>query len=161
MFDGSHETFERLKRSDTAVVVPITDRGEIMLIEEEQPGRPPFVTFPGGRKTTLKEDPLLAAQREFLEETGYTSGDWTLWNAVQPTSKIDWAIYTFVAKGCRKIGEQKLDKGEKISLKLVSFEEFMDLASKDSFGNPDIMIKVLRAKGDPKEMAELKKMFSL
>src|SRR6185503_10507816 len=106
MFDGSFETFERLKRSDTAVVVPITQEGEIMLIEEEQPGRPPFVTFPGGRKSGIEEDPLFAAKREFLEETGYASDDWMLWNAVQPTSKIDWAIYTFVARGCKKIGEQ-------------------------------------------------------
>ena len=42
-----------------------------MLIHEEQPGRAPFVTFPGGRKASIGEDPLLAAQREFLEETGY------------------------------------------------------------------------------------------
>ena len=31
----------------------------------------------------------------------------------QVVNKIDWVIYTFIAKGLRKIAEPKLDGGEK------------------------------------------------
>src|SRR3989344_5648153 len=54
-----------------------------------------------------------------------------LFDAIQPVSKIEWAIYTFIAKGCKKIAEQNLDGAEKIELKFITFDEFIDLAVND------------------------------
>lgn len=39
-----------------------------------------------------------AAKRELLEETGYEASEWFLYDAVQPASKIEWAVYTLKAK---------------------------------------------------------------
>ena len=81
---------------------------------------------------------------------------------MQPTSKLDWAIYTFIARGCRKTAEQNPDAGEKIELKLVDFDEFMQAATEDdSFMETETTIELLRAKNDPRKMAEIKKLFGL
>ena len=161
LFDGSTATFEKLKRSDTTSIIPITTDGKILLCAQEQPGKTPFTGVPGGRLEP-GEDPLEGARRELREETGYDSDDIALWYAFQPTSKLDWAIYVFIARNCRKIGAQNLDPGEKIELKPLGFEEFIDAASQDeSFLEIDVALRLARAKNDPAKMAKIKKLFGV
>lgn len=75
MFDGTKETFEKLKRANTALVIPLVGKN-ILIQEQEQPDKPgPFLSLPGGR-CDESEKPLEAAKRELLEETGYASDDW-------------------------------------------------------------------------------------
>ena len=66
------------------------------------------------------EDPLTAAKRELLEETGYVADEYIFWSATQLLRQTEWALYTFIAKGCKKGGKQKLDPGEKIKMKLIA-----------------------------------------
>src|SRR3990167_5482373 len=108
MFDGSKATFEKLKRPDTVVVFPILPDGRIILTEQEQPGKAPFIGATGGR-VDEGEEVLAAAKRELLEESGYEAEEFILWQAEHPASKIDWVIYTFIAKGLKKVGEMDLD----------------------------------------------------
>ncbi len=159
MFDGSTATFEKLKRPDAVVVVPITEAAEIIMLEEEQPGKNPFLGLPGGR-IEEGENPMDAAKRELLEETGCVTEDWGLWKAVQPTSKIDWAIYFFIAKRCTKLKEQRLDPGERIKLKYLPFSDFLEVVTNDRFPETDLVLEVLRAKTDPKKMQGLKDLFA-
>jgi len=155
-YDGSIKTFEKIKRHDTAMIVPVTEDGKIIVGLQEQPGKKPFVGLVGGR-IEEGEDALAAARRELLEETGYEAKEWLLFDAVQPISKIDWAVYTFVAKGCKKVGEQNLDGAEKIELRLIDFDEFLDMATRDEFGDYELKIRMLEAKADPQKMEEIKK----
>ena len=97
-YDGVKRVFEKLKRPDTATIIPVTEDGKIILGIQEQPDKPLFTGLIGGRFDE-GEEPLEVAERELLEETGYKAKEWLLFDAVQPVSKIDWAIYTFIAKG--------------------------------------------------------------
>lgn len=126
MFDGTEQTFERLKRQDTAEMI-VTQGDRILIQAEEQPDRAPFLTFPGGRVED-REEPLAAAKRELLEETGFVSDAWTLHQAVMPLVKIDWTVYLFIAQEARQVQEPHLDAGEKISVRWVTFDAFLDLA---------------------------------
>ena len=155
-YDGAMRIFEKAKRRDTAMVVAITEDKKIILGLQEQPGKPLFTGLVGGQ-INEGEDALAAAKRELLEESGYQAKDWLLFDAVQPVSKVEWAIYTFIAKGCKKVAEQKLDGAEKIELKLVDFNEFIKIASAPDFYDLEVRIKVLEALADPEKMAELKK----
>lgn len=156
-YDGSKRLFEKLKRPDTAMVIPITEDGKIIIALQEQPNKPPFIGAIGGR-VDEGEDVLEAAKRELLEESGYVAKEWILFDAVQPVSKIEWAVYTFIAKGCKKIAEQNLDGAEKIELKFVSFDEFINLAVNDDKFGDEFKIRILEAKLQPKKMEELKKL---
>lgn len=154
-YDGTKHTFEKIKRLDTAVVIPILPNGNIIVSKQEQPLRAPFHGFLGGR-IEEGEDPFLAAQRELLEESGYESKDWSLFSAVQPVSKIDWAIYTFIARGAIKTHEPELDGGEKVDLLEVTYDEFIEMCATGKLNEPELEIAALRAKLDPHKMQELK-----
>lgn len=158
MFDGTKATFERLKRPDTVVVFPVLDDGRIILTDQEQPGKDCFIGATGGR-VDPGEDILSAAKRELLEESGYEASEFILWHAHCPASKIDWVVYTFIAKGLTKVAEMKLDPGEKISLKLVSFDEFLEVAQDERFAEKGSAMKLLQAKLDSEKMKELRELF--
>ncbi|MBW3568688.1 NUDIX hydrolase [Candidatus Parcubacteria bacterium] len=128
MFDGSLETFEMLKRTDTIKIIAIKD-DEIVVLEEEQPPHPPFIAIPGGRHDKENETELEAAKRELLEETGMKFKNWRLLSVDQPHTKIDWFVYVFLATEFESQTEQNLDAGERIEVKLYSFEEVKDLLS--------------------------------
>jgi len=69
--------------------------------------------------------------------------------------KIQWTIYTFIARNCRKQQEPQLDAGEKITTHLISFDEFLALADDPSFYEGELTVSLLRAKIDPKAKKEL------
>lgn len=162
LYNGKKATFEKLKRADTVVIYGVLPDGKILLTEEEQPGRSPFISIPGGR-IEEGEDVLEAVKRELLEETGYEAEELVLWEAVQPAGKIDWAVYSFIAKGLRKVSDINLDGGEKISLKPVTLEEFIDLgiAEASMFPEKGVMCKLFEAKLYPEKKDELKKLLGI
>lgn len=155
MFDGSMATFESLKRADTVTVIAVTPEKQICILEQEQPEVAPFIGCAGGR-VEPGEDVLNAAKRELLEETGLSSDTWSVINSSQVTSKIDWVIFLLIARNCKQLQASTLDSGEKISVKFVSFDDFLNLALSDNFRDKDITNLVLKAKLHPERMQLLK-----
>ncbi len=142
MFDGSEETFERLKRPATVAVIP-TMGSSVLISEEEQPLSPKCFTLRGGRQEK-DEEPLACGKRELVEEAGLVSDDWELLRVYEPVSKIDWQVYIFIARSCRKVGEQKLDAGERITIKELSFDAFLDLVSSKDFFETEFAADIMR-----------------
>lgn len=157
-YDGSTRVFEKLVRADTAIILPVTQDGKIIYASQQQPGTKPYIGTIGGR-VDPGEDALSAAKRELLEESGYEAKEWVLLHAFQPHTKIDWCIWTFIAKGCHKVAEQDLDGGEKIHLEFADLETFMNLVLEKEFGEEHLKIAFLEAKLYPEKMLQLKKMF--
>lgn len=160
LYDGTKATFEKLKRPDTVLVFPVLPDGKILLAEQEQPGKDPFVGAYGGR-VEEGEDILSAAKRELLEESGYEAEEYVLWHAVQPAGKIEWAVYVFIAKGMKKVSELNLDAGEKIKSLTVSLDELIEMATKDhdSFIDKEVLIKLFEAKLHSEKKKELEELF--
>ena len=70
------------------------------------------------------EDPMEAAKRELLEETGYSGGEWVEYNKAYPNpSSISNMNYTFLARGVHKANKQNLEITENIEVMLLSLEE--------------------------------------
>ncbi|MEK7457913.1 MAG: NUDIX hydrolase [Patescibacteria group bacterium] len=156
MFDGSTETFERLTRLNTAMVIPVVG-DKILVQEQQQPDMEPFVGLAGGRCNDYEEDQLTTAKRELLEETGYVSQDWQLWHSVTPFSKIIWNISTFIARNCTKQQEPHLDAGEKIENKLVSLDEFLNFAEDPKFRDLEVVPLLLQMKIYPEKKKAFEK----
>ncbi len=160
MYDGSKKMFEKIKRLDTVIVFPVLDDGRILLTEQEQPGMEPFCGATGGR-VERGEDVLAAAARELREESGYEASEFILWDARQPATKIDWAVYTFIAKGLMKVGEPAPDAGEKIREKIVTLDELIELSRQERFAEKEIVMRLMEAKIDPEKRKELEELFAL
>lgn len=158
LYDGSRTIFEKLKRPDTVLIFPVLPDGKILLLEQEQPQKGMFVSTAGGR-VDEGEDILTAAKRELLEETGYIGEEFILWDAQQPISKVEWAIYTFIAKGLKKIEEANPDAGEKIKPLPVSFDELIGMVISKNFSEREVIVKFIEAKYDPKKKEELRELF--
>jgi len=145
MFDDSIETFEMLKRPNTVQIIA-TQKDKILLAKEEQPGIKREYTLLGGR-VDEGETPLACAKRELLEEAGVESTDWELIKTYEPYAKTEWTIYLYVARDCKKIAEQNLDPGEKIEIKKISFDKFIDIAvNTEKFSGKDIALDIARMK---------------
>jgi ADP-ribose pyrophosphatase len=126
LFDGSEHRFEMLKRPDTVIVICVVD-GRILVIDDEQPHLGARQSFPGGRVDTEDESIEAAAQREILEETGYSFKNWRLIKATQPYRKMEWFVYVFLAWNEAGRQDPVLDPGEKITVQRLSFGEIKEL----------------------------------
>jgi ADP-ribose pyrophosphatase len=148
MFDGSYQTFERIKRPDTVQVIAVLD-GKIHICLDEQPDRPLKHSLLGGR-VDAGEDPLTAAKRELLEESGLCSDDWELLLSYAPHMKMEWTVHYYIARNCRKIAEPHLDGGgERITLMSLTFEEFLLYVTAPSFNVAEFSLELLRMQADP------------
>ncbi len=74
------------------------------------------------------ENPMEAAKRELLEETGYGEGEWSEFMTLSPNPSTNTNIsHTFVARNVRKIASQHLDATEDISVHILSKEDLLNL----------------------------------
>lgn len=131
LYDGSEQTFEMLKRTDTVNAICILADGKILVLDDEQPHLGSKKSFPGGR-VDPGEDIDSAIRREVLEETGYTFNNWKLIKVSQPHRKIEWFVYTYIASTVENRQDVSLDPGEKITLEAVSFDGLKGLVMSDS-----------------------------
>lgn len=154
LYDGSHDTFERVARSDYAYAVGVLPDKKILLVEDEQPDRPAVLT-PAGGGVEAGEAPAAAAQREFLEETGYKIGRLKLWHSYRPASRMEMTVHAFIGQGLEHVGAPQLDAGEKITTHTYTFEEFLDLGHDPRLREWLLRIYLLEAKVDPVKQKEL------
>lgn len=155
MFDGTTQTFEMLKRPDTVEIIA-TEEEKILLSRQSQPNKHDFYSLFGGRVES-NEDPLKAAKRELLEESGYASGDWEVFKRYEPLHKIEWTIYTYIARNCKKIAKQKLDAGEKIEIIKCNMDELFSIVLSEKYWGNEMVEEVLKMKIDIHLYNEFKK----
>ncbi len=157
MYDGRTDTFERVIRSDSVQVIAVAGN-KIIIQEQTQPSWPQrWLTFPGGRADE-GDDVLKEAKRELLEETGYFSDDWVLWKTIKPSMTVIFTIYIFIARHCKKVAKPRLDGGEKIVNKLVSFQKFLMLSENPRLRESEVAAEMLRARLNKQKKMRLHKL---
>jgi len=157
LYDGSVAIFEKLKRKDSAGVIPVTASGKILLAYQEQPSLAPFWGLLGG-VVDAGETPLQAAKRELLEEAGATATNWHEWFSSQPHSKIIWKTHTYIARNAQVTSQTALEPGEKIEVKEVTFEEFIAIVQQDDFRDSEVAYAVLQALVNPEKLKKFKQL---
>ena len=98
---GRAHDFYVIEAPDWINVVPVTARGEVLLIEQYRHGTGELsLEIPGGM-VDGGESPAEAAARELTEETGYEARELIPLGRTRPNPAIqdNW-IHTFLARGC-------------------------------------------------------------
>jgi len=111
-------------------ILALTDDNQILLVEQYRYGiEEPTLEIPGG-VSDEGEDPIEAARRELLEETGYVSDQWSSLGKVSSNPAfMTNATHFFLAEGCKWQDEQNLDYHEYIHLHRIPVEHFLDHVS--------------------------------
>ncbi|MFH0785159.1 MAG: NUDIX domain-containing protein [Pseudomonadota bacterium] len=141
MFDGSYQTFELAKRDDNVQIL-VTMADKVVLVEEIQPNySEPSIAIPGGN-VHPDEEPIEAAKRELLEETGLKCEKLELYYVEELGSKLVRQFYIFIGCGAKKIQEPEHTNGEVFEVLGLTFNEFVEQTQKSNFNNPVIRKKV-------------------
>ena len=126
--DGRVHDFYVIEAPDWINVIPLTDDGRVVLIEQYRHGTGEVsLEIPGGM-VDEGESPRDAAARELLEETGYEAGEVVLLGKTRPNPAIqdNW-IHTFVARGVKYKCEPSNAGTEQTVVRLVELERIPSL----------------------------------
>lgn len=114
--DGSISSREYVVHPGAVMIIPllVVAAGEIRIVLERQfryPVAQVMIEFPAG-KLDPGEDIQCCAQRELLEETGYTASEWARAGVLHPVISYSTEfIDIWFARGLT-LGERQLDAGE-------------------------------------------------
>ena len=118
-------------------IVPITEDGRFLINRQYKHGIGEYVLeFPAGGIDEGEDDPLVAAKRELMEESGYSAEpdkiELLTEMIANPTGAVT-RIWWYLARDVRKTGEQKLDPAEEIENSLVTPSELLGLIHAGKF----------------------------
>lgn len=121
--DGHPAKREYIEHPGAVLIIPLVDENTVVLERQYRyPVRQHCYELPAGKKER-GEVPLLTAQRELKEETGYEANDWQLLGSLLPSiGYADEQIEFFVARNLRFTGIAR-DEGEFLDVFTLSIEE--------------------------------------
>ncbi len=104
-------------------VVAITEKGQFLCFRQTKYSVGLTLATPGGY-IEPGEEPLVAAKRELMEETGYEAEEWIeLGNYAVDANRGAGTAYAFLAKGARRVADPDSDDIEEQELLLLSRAE--------------------------------------
>lgn len=112
-----------------ATAFALTEDNKVIMVKQyRHPVGEVIVELPGGCVDDSDKDLQTAVARELLEETGYSFSSYESLGKISanPSTNTNW-MHMFLAKGGRKVAEQKLDFNEEIIVELYSIDELKTL----------------------------------
>ena len=123
--DGQHAVREYLEHPGAVAILAVLDDGRILLERQYRyPIAQAVIEIPAGKLNT-GEDPLLCAQRELQEETGYTAKRWSKIRRIHPVISYSTEfIDIYLAEGLSP-GPARLDEEEFLDVFAAPLEELL------------------------------------
>lgn len=115
-------------------VIAITDEGKFILERQYRHAIEKVSTEICAGCAEEGEDPLTAAKRELLEETGFAGGEWTELMVIAPNSStMDNYCHCYLAENVKKVSGQHLDETEDINVFFATKGEVFDMLQEGEF----------------------------
>ncbi len=123
--DGSEASREYVRHPGAVMVVAQLDDGRLVLERQYRyPVQSVMVEFPAG-KLEAGEDSLACAERELLEETGYTARRWARAGVMHPVISYSTEFIDIWFASGLTAGERQLDAGEFLDVFTASPAELL------------------------------------
>lgn len=120
--------FYTLETGDWVNVIAITKDQKVILVSQYRHGVDDIsLEIPGGCIDQADNDPIIAAQRELLEETGYTSKQWQYLgkSSANPAILSNYCHF-FCATECDQTSDTDHDHFEEIEISLLDTPLFLN-----------------------------------
>ena len=134
-----------LEYPDWVNIIAIDKEGQMVLVRQYRHGlqRTSFELVAGVLEKG--EDPVTAAKRELLEETGYAGGEWhELMQVSANTSTMTNITHCFVAFGVEKVSSQHLDATEDLEVYTFTQDKVKEMIRQGEFMQALMVAPLLR-----------------
>ena len=142
--NGHKSTREWIKHPGASAVVPILPNGNIILVKQfRYPVNKVTIEIPAGKLDSEGEDPLICAERELSEETGFTAGKIRKLTSIATTVGFsnEW-IHLYVAEDL-KPGKQHTDEDEFINCLKVPIKDALQMIDEGKIFDAKSVIAIL------------------
>lgn len=114
---GARRTFHVIDSPAWINVIALTENGDVLLVKQFRHGTEEVTTEIPGGLVDPGENPLQAAKRELLEETGYVAELWEQLGVLEPNPAIQSnKCFVFLASKAQKVAPLAMDDGEHIEV---------------------------------------------
>jgi ADP-ribose pyrophosphatase len=140
--DGSSTYREYLIHPGAVAIMPVLSDGRILLERQfRYPVDAAMIEIPAG-KLEIGEDPLLCAQRELLEETGYAAKSWAFLGRIHPVISYSTEIIDIYLAKDLTLGERALDEGEFLDVFAATLDEMHEWIAEGKITDVKTIISV-------------------
>jgi ADP-ribose pyrophosphatase len=139
---GHLHDFYLLACPDWCNIVPITDGGDVVMVKQHRHGiQEETLELPGGMIDPEDQNPLEAARRELLEETGYRAHQIESIGIIAPNPAMQTnRCHSFLARGVRLEQSPHLDSGEDIEVVRVPLAEIPDRVARGEISHALVVV---------------------
>jgi ADP-ribose pyrophosphatase len=144
--NGNTATREWIKHPGASAVIPILPDGSIILVKQYRyPVGKITLEIPAGKLDAPEEDPLICAERELSEETGYTADRIEKLTTIATTVGFsNEYIHLYLATGLHA-GEQHTDEDEFINVVKVPLEKAVEMVNDGRIIDAKSVVSILMA----------------
>ena len=142
--NGHTATREWIKHPGASAIIPIFPNGDILLVKQfRYPVNQVTLEIPAGKLDIEGEDPIICAQRELSEETGYTAGKiWKLGKIATTVGFSNEWIHIYAAKDLHS-GKQHPDEDEFINYLKVPLKDAVKMIDEGKIFDSKSIIAIL------------------
>ena len=145
--NGGESVREVVWKCGAVCVVPVTEKGEVVLVEQfRYPYDTVLLEIPAGKLEPGETDTEAAARRELLEETGYTAGqmiDFGMYYGSPAMLREEITVYLALDLTA---GDTRFDEDEYLRIRHIPMEEIVEMILRGEVPDGKTQAAVLRAK---------------
>lgn len=131
-----NNTFYSITLPDWVNVFSLTEDKKMIFVKQHRIGSDIVTTEVPAGGIDKGENPVDAAERELVEETGFTSDNVVLLKKIRVNPAIqNNYCYVFIALNCKKNKSTKFDHSEEIDVVLKDLSELDNILNEDTIDN--------------------------
>lgn len=144
--NGSEVSREVIKHPGGVCVVPLTEKGEVIMVKQfRYPSGKVLIEIPAG-KLEWQEDHFACGKRELKEETGCTAEKYDYLGCLLPTPAYDTeVIHMYLARELTR-AEQKLDEDEFLDVMKIPFNKTLEMVMNGEITDAKTQLALLKTK---------------